>query len=396
MNLFKQIGSVTRMNIEGIPQRAGPSSVIVVGVAAVVGVLITALAIADGLAQTLVRTGRQDRVLVLRSGATYETASSLSKSAVQTIGDAPGVARTSDGKPAITADVVVTVSLSNRHGVQQGINVRGVTAGNAAVRPEIKLRSGRMFRPGLREVIVGRGAQQQFGGLDIGASVPLREGGWTVVGTFDSGGDVHDSELLTDADTLASASGEVFYNSVTALLDSPSDFDRFKATLAADPTLSVAALREPAYYERQTESAGKMMYIVSHAVALIMAIGAVFGALTTMYSAVSSRSVEIATLRAIGFGASGVVCSVLAEALLLALGGAVFGSLIAWLLFNGTSLSISGGNSITSAQVVYRLSISEANLTSGILLACLVGCVGGLLPAIRAARMQVAPALRRV
>jgi putative ABC transport system permease protein len=239
-------------------------------------------------------------------------------------------------------------------------------------------------------MIVGRGAHAEFRNLDIGDKVGLRDSVWTVVGVFESGGDANESRLLADAQTLMSAYKRTAANSVTVQLASLGSFDEFEAALTTNPTLSVSVERERDYYQRQSENANQFFGLVTTFVGVIMSLGALFGALNTMYSAVSARTVEIATLRAIGFGAGGVVSSVLAEALLLSLLGALLGAGIAWGLFNGNTVGI--GNNV--GTLVFQMRITPALLGSGVLLACIVGLIGGLLPALRAARIPVATALR--
>jgi putative ABC transport system permease protein len=391
--MFKQIWSVTTMNVKSVRARLASSSVVVIGIAGVVGVIVSIFGMTRSLTEALVDTGRTDRAIVLRAGADTEVASTLPVDAVATIKNAPGIARTPDGKPAASADMLVAVNLLRKeNGTRAGLTVRGVGPEVLVVRPELKLVQGRMFRPGLREVIVGRSAQQEFQGVDIGSRVALRDSQWTVVGVFETGGDAHESSLLADADTLLSAYSRTAVNSVTVLLDSPQAFDRFKAALTTDPTLSVSVERELDYFQRQSERSSTILDIVTKFVAGIMALGALFAALNTMYSAVSARAVEIATLRALGFGSGGVVVSVLAESLVLALVGAVVGAAVAWLLFGGNTISLGGGTS----SLVFRMHVSPALLGIGVAWACTVGLLGGLLPALRAARVPVATALRAV
>ena len=248
-----------------------------------------------------------------------------------------------------------------------------------------------MFKPGLREVIVGRNGQREDAGLALGDKVSLRNSQWTVVGVYTSG-DSYESGMLTDSKTLQSAYQRTYVNAVTVLLASPGSFDTFKKALTTNPTLSVDVLREPDYYAQQSKSISKLMFFVTYVVGAIMAVGALFAALNTMYAAVSARAIEIATLRSIGFGAAPVVVSVLAEALLLALIGASIGATIAWALFSGNTISLGG----TLGSVVTQLRITPALLGIGALWACGVGLLGGLFPAIRAARLPVATALRAV
>ncbi len=392
MSMFRQIGAVTLMNLRSVPQRWGTSLVIVVGIAGVVAVLISVLAMATGFRQTVAGSGRADRALVLRGGSESELSSSLSRDATLTIVDAPGVKKGDNGRPIGSAEAVVIVELPKK-GSTTGANVtlRGVGSEAFALRPEIKLVAGRMFTPALHELIVGRSAQLQFQGLDLGSHLTIRGGDWTVVGMFESNGDSHESELLADADTVLSAYQRNLFQSVWVLLDSPQAFTGFKDALTANPTLSVEVKREPDYYAAQSKQLSTILTFVANFVGGIMAIGAVFGALNTMYSAVSARMVEIATLRAIGFGAFPVVISVFAEAVLLAFAGGVIGALLAWLFFNGDSVSTLGGN---FTQIVFSLKVSSGLLVLGVVWAVAIGVIGGLFPAIRAARLPIATALR--
>lgn len=391
--MFKQIWAVTTMNVKNVPARLASSTVVVIGIAGVVGVVVSVFGMTRSLTETLVDTGRIDRAIVLRAGADTEVSSTLLVDAVATIKNAPGIARAPDGKPAASADMLVAVNLLRKeNGTRAGLPVRGIGPEALAVRPELKLVEGRMFEPGLREMIVGRSAQREFQGLAIGSRVALRNSEWTIVGVFETGGDAHESSLMADADTLLSAYSRTAVNSVTVLLDSPEAFDEFKSALTTDPTLSVSVERELDYFQRQSERSSAILDIVTKFVGGIMALGALFGALNTMYSAVSTRAVEIATLRALGFGAGGIVASVLVESLLLALVGAVIGAAVAWLLFGGNTISMGGG----TASLVFKMHVTPMLLGIGIGWACVVGFFGGLFPAVRAARIPVATALRAV
>jgi putative ABC transport system permease protein len=347
---------------------------------------------ATGFTHTVLATGRDDRAIVLRGGSDSELASTLSREATLTIIDAPGIRKDAAGKAIASAEPVVIVEMpkkSNDSGAN--VTIRGVGAEGVALRPEIRLVAGRMFRRGVRELIVGHGAEAQFKGLDVGSHIALRGSDWTIVGAFESNGDSHESELFADAETVLSAYRRNLYQSVVALLDSKDSFDAFKAALTSNPQLSVAVLRERDYYAHQSQRMGTVLAFVAYFVGGIMAVGALFGALNTMYSAVSVRSREIATLRAIGFGASAVVLSVLIEAILLSVTGALIGAGLAWLFFNGNVVSTLGSN---FTQVVFRLAVSPSLVVLGVLWACAIGLIGGLFPAIRAARLPVAMALR--
>jgi putative ABC transport system permease protein len=388
--MFRQIAAVTLMSLKGIPERLGASVVVVIGIAAVVGVLVSVFTMAGSLQGALLGVGSPDRAIVLRTAATAEGASMLPLDTAGLVAGAPGLARTPEGRSALTADVVVSVSLPRRsNGTLSALAVRGVGTDNFVVRPEITVVEGRPFKPGLREAIIGRSAQTEFEGLELGGEVALRGGVWTIVGVYTTG-DATESGLLTDVDTLASAYGFGFVNSVTVLLESPAAFDQFKSALTADPTLAVDVYRESEYLAQAAENLAGLFFFVTYVVCSIMAAGALVGALNTMYAAVSSRTVEIATLRALGFGAVGIVTSVLIEALLLAAIGATVGSAIAWLIFAGDSISL-GGN---EATLVTKLAVTPGTVATGFAWAGAVGLIGALFPAVRAARLPVATALR--
>src|SRR5262245_52065194 len=378
------------MSLRSIPQRLGASVVVVIGIAAVVGVLVSVFTMAGSLTSSLIDVGSSDRAIVLRSGASFEGESMLPLDTAPIVASAAGVERTSEGPGAVTADVVTAVSRPRRiNGAMRSLGVRGVGVDNLAVRPEIALVEGRLFTPGLREAIVGRSAQTEFAGLDLGAEIKLRDSVWTIVGAFTTG-DATEAGVIVDVDTLASAYGIGFVNSVTARLETPESFDTLKATLDANPTLSVDVYREPDYYVQDAADLDDLFFFVTYVVCTIMAAGALVGALNTMYAAVSSRAVEIATLRALGFGATGIVVSIVFESLGLAALGAAAGSAIAWALFSGDRISLGGGTS----TLITTLAITPATLVTGLLWACGVGFAGALFPAVRAARLPLATALR--
>jgi putative ABC transport system permease protein len=390
--MFEQIAAVTSMNLRNVPQRAGISSVIVIGIAVTVAVLVSVLAMQAGFRKTLANTGRPDRAIVLRGGSDAELSSTISRDNALTILDAPGIRKDADGKPIASADAVVIVNRPLRStGTDANVVLRGVSAKVFALRPEIHIVAGRTFRPGLHEMIVGKSAVAQFKGLDLGSRMAFRDSDWTVVGVYESNGDAHESEMMADAETVLSAYRRNLFQSVTVMLDSPAAFDKFKASLTTNPTLSVDVKREPDYYAAQSKQLTKLLNFLAVVVGGIMALGAVFGTLNTMYSAVSTRGLEIATLRAIGFSAAPVVISVLAEALMLALVGGAIGAALAWLFFNGNTVNTLGAN---FSQVVFHLTVSGALLAQGVVWACVIGVIGGLFPALRAARLPVADALR--
>jgi putative ABC transport system permease protein len=390
--MFKQLFAVIGMSLQTLPQRLGASSVIVIGIAGVVAVLVSVLAMGAGFRHTLADTGRPDRVIILRGGSDVELNSNLTRTDVDTISNAPGLAKDPSGKAVLSSELVTVVNIPKRDtGTDANVTLRGVGLKLTEVRPELELVSGRMFRPAVRELIAGVGAARQFRGLGIGSIVHLRNADWTVVGTFTSNGDVHESELLADVDTVGSSIERNGYSSAVGLLTSPAEFSRFKDALTTDPQLKVDVQREPDYYAAQSKQLTQIINVVGTTVAIIMAIGAMFGALNSMYSAVAARGLEIATLRAIGFGALPVLLSVMIEALLLALIGGIIGASLAWLFFNGHSVSTLGG---AFAQVVFELTVTPTLIATGVVWACVIGLLGGLFPALRAARLPVAEALR--
>jgi putative ABC transport system permease protein len=394
MSVYRQITSISAMNLRSIPQRLGTSFVIVIGIAGVVGVLLSVLAMSTGLMKTITNTGRADRAIVLRGGSNAELASALTRDQALTIMDAPGVKRGADGKPIASADSITLIEVPTEQGQSwANVTIRGVGPKILELRPEMKIVAGRMFRPAVHEVIVGSKARSQFEALQIGKHLKFANGDWEIVGVFESGGDRHESEVYGDGETVMSAIRRNGYQPVTVLLESADRFNAFKEALTTNPTLSVDVKRESEFFAEQAKPVSRIVSIVAYVVGGIMAVGALFGALNTMYSAVSARALEIATLRAIGFGATSVVMSVFAEALLLSLLGAVLGCFAAWAFFDGNVVNSSAGGQGIS-QLVFTLALTPALIALGIVWACVIGLIGGLFPALRAARLPVAQALR--
>ena len=387
----RQAASVTWVGVSTLGQRAGSSSVIMVGIAGVVGVLVALLAMGDGLQKTLKSTGDAETAIVLRGGASAELSSGISREHATLISQAAGILRDADGKPITSAELVVVANLPKKStDTDANVEIRGVGPQVWALRPNVKIIEGRKFTPGLREMIVGKGARQQFAGLDPGSTINLNNQQWTIVGVFESG-DAHESELEGDIDTVSAAYRRQGFQSITVRLTSPEALDAFKAALASDPQLKVEAKTTLDYYTAQSEGLSKVIRVVGITIATIMAIGAIFGALNSMYAAVATRAREIATLRAIGFRSPPVIVSVMLETMLLALIGGLLGAFIAWLLFNNYTVSTLGSN---FSQVVFQFSVSPALLWTGVKWALAIGFVGGLLPAVRAARLPVTTALR--
>lgn len=393
MSAFRQTAAVAALNLRSIPTRLASSLVIIIGIAGVVAVLISVLAIAQGIRKAGAATGRDDRAVVMANGAGAESASSLSREAVNAIVGAPEVSRTASGEAVASAEpvIIVDVPLKNS-GTGANVALRGVGTFNGVLKPAFRIVAGRPFRPGLHELVVGRGAQVQFRGLDIGDEIDLRNTRWHVVGTFSSDDDAHESEMMADAATVLDAYRKTTVQSVTVLLGSADAFDRFRSSLTANRSLSVDVQRERDYFAAQSNNAVTIIRVLAFAVGSIMGLGAFFAALNTMYTVVGARTVEIATLRAIGFGGGAVLASVLIEAMALAFIGAALGTLLAWTVFQGDNISALNPGSFT--QLVFHLSITPLVVAQGVILALAIGFVGGLLPALRAARLPVAVGLR--
>ncbi len=395
MSALTQIAAVSAMNIRSLPQRIGTSSVVVVGIAGVVAVLISVLAMSTGLIKTLEQAGPDNRAIVMRTGSSAELVSVLTNDAALAIADAAGIKKGSDGQPLASPETLLIVNLSKKDGEDASAPFRGSTRAGFAVHPEVKITSGRIFNPGVNEMIVGKAAQRLYKGLDAGSQVKVFGATWTVVGTFESGGSSRESELLADKQTLNSAYQRgSSAQSVWVVLDSQGGFQTFKDAITTNPQLQVDVSTEKEFGAQQASTISSILKIVAYVVGGIMAVGAIFGALNTMYSAVSTRSREIATLRAIGFGPVPVVVSVFVEALLLALIGGSIGALAAWLMFNGHSVDTLGGG--FGGQLIFDLAVTPTLVALGIIWACAIGVIGGLFPAIRAARLPVAMALRAV
>ena len=393
MALARQILAVTAANLCSIPLRPGNSLVIVVGIAGVVAVLITVLAMYAGFRATIQGDGRADRAIVLTRGATTEYESNLSRETVATIMNSPGIKHDTRKRPIVSAEVILVAPVARRRDDSDvNVTLRGVGEQYFSMRPELRLVSGRMFRTGNQELVVGAAAHAQFAGLDIGNQVRLQDGDWNVVGTFAGGNGSRESEVVADALTVMSAYRLDAFNSMTVMLASTDIVTGLKEALTRDPTLLVDVRTEPEYLASASGGVNRMLRLVAYAIGSIMALGALFAALNSMHSAVAARSVEIATLRAIGFTASAVAISVLTEALLLALLGAGIGVAIAYAGFNGTTISTLGG-ALWDSQLVYSLRITRSIAASAVLLACALGLLGGIVPAIRAASSNVPDAL---
>lgn len=380
-------------NLRSAKERWTSSIVAVLGIAGTVGVFVAMLALARGFRATVVSSGLPQNAIVQRSGADTEMTSIVTIDDLRVVEDAPQVARIGS-EPVVSPEVVVIAAVPLREsGTDANVQVRGVWPRVLAVRDNVKVVEGRFLQPGLAEAVVGRGAQRAYAGLDLGATVRLGAGTWTVVGVFDANGSAFDSEVWADASVLNGFYQRPpnVFQSATARLRSADDFPAFQAALEGDPRVKVSATREPLYYEKQSQMVTRLITVLGGLVAVVMGLGAVFAALNTMYSAVAERSREIAVLRAIGFGGAAVVASFLAEALLIALVGGLLGC-VAVLPVNGITTGTL--NWQTFSHLAFAFRITPDLLALGLLFALVMGAVGGLPPAIRAARANVAQTLR--
>ena len=389
--------SVANVGISTLGQRLGSSAVIVVGIAGVVGVLVAMLAMAEGYAETLRKTGSVDTAIVLRGASAAEVMSGLDHDSLVQIAQTAGIARDPKGEPLASAEIVVAANLplKDATGDDEGsVQMRGVGAEAWTVRPQVRIVDGRKFKPGLRELIVGRGAAKQFAGLVPGQEIRLGSQKWTVAGVFASG-DALESEIWADGNVVAETYERgSSRNSVTVRLADAQGFAAFKTALDANPQLKIDASTTLDYFSKQSEGTSKVIRIIGIVVGSIMAIGAMFGALNTMFAAVAARAREIATLRAIGFAGMPVVVAILLETMLLALVGGVIGGAAAWLLFNGYAASTMAAGSV--GKLSFELQVTAGVLWQGLKWALAIGFIGGLFPAVRAATMPVTAALREL
>jgi putative ABC transport system permease protein len=392
---LEQVFAITSLNLRTLHQRAGASAATLFGVAGVVAVFVGVLSIAEGFRAAMSSTGAEDIAIVMRSGTDSEMMSGIGRDDAEIIKQAPGVLRDSSG-PVASAELFVIVDLPKRStGTEANVPLRGVQPNAMAARNGVQLVSGRMFEPGRNEVIAGVSAVREFVGLEVGKTQRWGENEWTVVGTFTAGGTVTESELWTDVAVLQPAYQRgTSYQSVRAKLASPGSFQQFKDALTADPRLEVQVVRESEYLANQSRTLTKIIRGLGTFVAVLMGIGAIFGALNTMYSAVQARTREIGMLRALGFGSGPVVVSVLAESMVLAALGGLLGAGLAWLAFDGYRAATLNFSSFS--QVAFAFAVTPALLVGGIFYALLMGLIGGLFPAIRAARLPVTAALREL
>ena len=394
MRSIQQFLAVTLLNLRNLPQRLASSIVAVIGVAAVVLVFAAVLSMAKGFERTMLSAGSEDTAIIMRSGSTSELNSGLSNEQSLIISNAPGVLKDGD-TPVMSAELYVVVDVKKRsNNAEANVPFRGVQAGATEVRDNVKLVEGRMFEPGKFEIVVGRSAQEEFLGLGTGSTIKFGQTEWQVVGVFEDRGSVSESELWTDVRVLQNSyrRGNSF-QSVRVKLESEDSIETLTEALDADPRIDPDVMTEADYYSGQARGLSRFIRLVGYPLTVLMAIGAVFGALNSMYSSVSVRGKEIATLRALGFGPFSILLSTLIESTLLAFVGGILGGLLAFLVFNGFQVSTLGPG---FSQVVFDFAVTPDLLVQGIYAAMIIGVFGGLFPAIRAARMPVALALREL
>jgi putative ABC transport system permease protein len=395
LNWLSQIASITKFGLLSIPQRRGSVLAALLGIAGVVGVLVGVLSMAAGFKRTMAASSSADAAIVLRSGADNEMSSGLERADTRLIADAPGLARSTNG-PLASAELFVIINLPKRStGTDANVPLRGVEQAAFHVRDKFKFIEGRPFEPGKNEIVVGIGAAQEFAGLEVGKKLKIGRHEWDVVGLFSAGGGASESEIWTDATVLQGDyhRGNSF-QSVYVKLASPGAFLQFSGSITNDPRLSVKALRQDDYFAEQSTLLTKLINTLGVLIAALMAIGAIFGALNTMYNSVSARTREIATLRALGFGSGAVIVSIMLESLAVALAGGMLGAAVAYFAFNGFHTSTVNWQSFS--QVTFAFQVTPQLLIRGIVWAAFIGLIGGLFPAIRAARLPIAAALREL
>ena len=395
MRGLRQVFAVTWLNLRNLPKRVGSSVVAVISVAAVVLVFAAVLSMAKGFERTMISAGSDDTAIIMRSGSTSELNSGLSNDQTLIIANAPGVLRDGD-TTVMSAELYVIVDVKKKStNTEANVPFRGIQSGAFEVRNGVAVVEGRMFETGKNEIIVGRAAQQEFQGLDMGSTMRFGQTEWRIVGIFEANGSVSESELWTDVRVLQDAyrRGNSF-QSVRVKLQSTASLQVLKDALESDPRISPDVMSEKEYYSGQAAPLSQFIKLLGYPLTILMSIGAVFGALNSMYSSVSARGKEIATLRALGFGPISILFSTMIESTLLALIGGIVGGAAAYLVFNGFQVSTLNGASFS--QVVFDFAVTPDLLINGLYAALIIGAFGGLFPAIRAARLPVAQALREL
>jgi putative ABC transport system permease protein len=383
--MLRQIFIVSALNFRSLMGRFWQSMVIVVGLAATIGVMLSMLSLSTGMREAYSKAGDPGRAIVVSKGADQEGQSAITRADAPVIANAPGIAKDKDGRPLADRDLNMGVPVLRKDGSKGFTTMRGLADKGQGVRPELHIVAGRMFQSGKRELVVGVGAQAMYQHMQIGDKVILPNGQWPIVGVFATG-DLLEGQLIGDTETMLTALKKTAYNSVLVRLTSPNSLDTFKKALTTNPALSVTVERHSDWYKRVGDQSTFVLALLGYVVGAVMAVGALFGCLNTMYAAVSTRAREIATLRALGYGAFPVAMSVILEAILLAVTGALLGALIAWALYDGKQ-SMFGA-------MIFHLSVSRAQFELAVTWAIVVALAGGILPSIRAARRPVVEALR--
>lgn len=392
---MKQILAITGMNIRTILQRSGASIVIIIGIAGSVAVMVSLLAMAEGLSKTIASTGQEDRALIFREGSNSEMSSGIAMTDLAIIENTQGIKKSEDG-PMIAAEIFTIIDLKKKGAVDtSNLPLRGVQEMSFKIRPELKIIEGKNFFPGKGEIIVGKGAANEYEGLELGNKIKIRDSEWTVVGIFSTGGDVHESEVWADLAVTQGAFRRGASASIAIVqMEENASITDLGATLELDPRLDLKVQGEVDFYEEQSSGASSLIQAFGYTVAVIMAIGAVFAALNTMYSAVSTRLVEIGTLRAVGFHGSSVLFALMIESMFLALLGGLLGAGLSYLIFNGYTVSTLASVSFT--QTAFDFAVTGEIIGQGLILALIVGFLGGVLPARRAATQDITEALRAI
>lgn len=392
-NWLSQVTAMIGMGMSTVFERKGSSIATIFGIAGVVLVFVAVLSIAAGFRRTMVVSGDPGVAMVMRAGSDTEMMSIFGGWSVRWISDAPGIARSDQG-PLVSGQLFVIINLPKRSsGTDANVPLRGVDAKAFDVMESVRIVAGRRFQPGRGEVIVGVGAARAFAGLDLGSMLQVGRHQWRVVGIFEADGGLPESEIWTDAIVLQGAYERGnSYQSVLARLETPDAFDAFRAALEADPRLSVKVMRQTDYFIEQSATVFRVITGLGVIIAVLMAVGATFGALNTMYTAVSSRTREIATFRALGFGGGAVIISVLAESMCLALIGGGIGAALGFMVFDEFQASTMNWQSFS--QVAFELDVTPRLLAGGMAGSLVIGLLGGIFPAFRAARVPIAMALR--
>lgn len=391
-SILMQTPRLLAIGLKSLPGRRASSAVVVFGIACVVAVLVSVLAIANGLDRTLAGNGRTDTVILLSAQAQGESSSQVSTAEVDTVSALHQVAKGTDNMPEVSPEIVTMFPAQLAgSGEQSNIRLRGIGPKGWALHPSIHVTDGRAFQPGLQEMLVGSGVAARFRGLAVGDKVHMFNSVWTITGHFESQ-DIHDSEVLVDANTVQSALGMGgYYNAIYARMRTADLFQDFQQDISRDPTLHLDEFTEAKYYEGQSRKMTELIISIAYVIGIIMALGAILGAIHSLYIAAATRKTEMATLLALGFRPISVMMSFMFEATLLSLLGGCCGAALAWLILNGHTTSTASDE---MSQVVFKLNVSADLISTGLIWACVIGLIGALIPAIHTSRIPPAEALR--